>query len=114
MSFVTEKREALMLLEDIENGITRGADTGYRLDNSDPALVYFILTWLRHRYSNDPAMGPGVLGRIVAITAGHNSVTEKMNEGKVDPIVEWFEEAHEYKEFGAEAFIDLVIEKLES
>ncbi len=114
MAFVSEKREALMLLEDIENGITRGSDTGYRLDNCDPALVYFILTWLRHRYAKDPANGAGVLGRIVEITGGHNSVTANMNLGKKDPIVEWFEEAHDYTEFSSQAFIDLVVEKLES
>ena len=112
MAFSTEKREALTLLEDIENGTTHGMDTGYRLDNSDPALVYFILTWLRHRYATHPAAA-GVLGRIVEITNGNNSVTAKMNEGKQDSIVAWFEEEHEYKDFDGEAFIDLVIEKLE-
>ena len=113
MAFDIEKREALALLEDIENGITRGADTGYRLDNSDPALVYFILTWLRHHYPTHHPSASGVLGRIVQITNGHNSVTEKMSIGKKDPLVEWFEETHEYREFNSESFIDLVIEKLE-
>ena len=112
MAFKTEKREALTLLEDIETGTNHGADTGYRLDNSDPALVYFILTWLRQKYSKHPAAA-GVLGRIVEITNGNNSVTAKMAEGKKDAIVTWFEEEHEYKDFDAEAFIDLVVEKLE-
>lgn len=113
MSFQIEKREALTLLEDIENGTERGGDTAHRLEECDPALAYFMITWLRTKYGNDHPAALGVLGRIVEITKKNSAVTTRMNEGKSDPIVTWFEGEHSYKDFDAEAFIDLVIEKLE-
>jgi hypothetical protein len=33
--------------------------------------------------------------------------------GKDDPLVEWFEDAYGYRDFRAAEFIDLVVEKLE-
>ena len=47
------------------------------------------------------------------LTNGHNSIKAKMREGKSDVIVNWFEEEHTYRDFTAEQFIALVIEKLE-
>ena len=89
------------------------AASGNLIDDADPALVYLIFTWLRNRYGADHPAAEGVIGRLVALTSGYNSVKAKMREGKADSIVTWFEEEHSYREFTAEAFIALVIEKLE-
>jgi hypothetical protein len=113
MAFEREQREALYLLEGIENGTINTVNAASLVDEADPALVYFIFTWLRERYGADHPAAEGVIGRLVELTDGHGSVKAKMREGKADSIVEWFEEEHSYRDFSASAFIELVIEKLE-
>jgi hypothetical protein len=61
VAFESEKRQALHLLESIENGSTPMAGVAHNLEQADPALVFFILTWLRERYTGHPA-AEGVLG----------------------------------------------------
>lgn len=113
MAFAREQREALHLLEGIENGTLRAVAAGSLIDEADPALVYLIFTWLRNRYGGGHPAAEGVIGRLVELTSGASSVNAKMREGKTDPIVAWFEEEHSYREFGASDFIALVVEKLE-
>ncbi len=83
-----------------------------RIEEADPALVYFIFTWLRARYGRDHPAAEGVIGRLVELT-GHRAVKAQMSEGKQDSIVAWFEEEYSYRDFAAEAFIELIVEKLE-
>ncbi len=113
MAFAQEQREALHLLEGIENGTLRTAQAGGLIDDADPALVYLIITWLRNRYGGDHPAAEGVIGRLVELTRGTSSINAKMREGKADPIVVWFEEEYSYRDFGASEFIALVVEKLE-
>ncbi len=113
MAFEQEQRQALHLLQGIENGTLSATDTGLLVDDADPALVYLLLTWLRHRYSGDHPAAPAVIGRVVDLTSGYNSVKTKMREGKSDPIVSWFEDEHSYRDFTASEFVALVVEKLE-
>ncbi len=113
MAFEQEKREALYLLQGIENGTLRAAAAGSLIDDADPALVYFIFTWLRGHYGANHPAAEGVIGRLVELTSGYNTVKAKMREGKSDAIVAWFEDEHSYRDFTAEAFIALVVEKLE-
>jgi len=113
MAFEREQEEALNLLRDIESGKLRGSEAGYRLDDTDPALVYLLFTWLRHRYGRDHPAAAGVIGRLVEITNGRNSVKASMREGKADPIIAWFEEEYEYRSFSDREFIALIVEKLE-
>jgi len=54
-----------------------------------------------------------VLGRIVALCRASAKVTRMHKEGERDPIVSWFEETHEYRDFDRQEFIALVVEKLE-
>jgi hypothetical protein len=112
MSFAQEQREALHLLEGIENGTLSATQASHLIADADPALVYFIFTWLRSRYANHPA-AEGVIGRLVELTNNYSTVKAKMNEGKSDSIVTWFEDEYSYKNFTGPAFIELVIEKLE-
>jgi len=55
-----------------------------------------------------------VLGRLVELTSQHSAVKAKMREGQADSIVTWFEQEHSYRDFSDEAFVALVVEKLES
>jgi len=112
MAFEQEQRQALRLLQGIENGTLSASDAGLLIDDADPALVYFILTWLRQRYVGHPA-AEGVIGRIVELTSGYNSVKAKMREGKSDSLVAWFEGEYEYRDYSATDFIALIVEKLE-
>jgi len=113
MAFAQQQREALHLLQGIENGTLGTAETAHLIEQADPALVYFILTWLRSHYAGDHPAAEGVIGRLVELSSRHASVERKMREGKSDPVVAWFEEEHTYRELGAPNFIALVVEKLE-
>ncbi len=113
MAFEQERREALHLLRGVENGTLRAADAAHVIGESDPALVYLILTWIRSRYGGDHPAAEGVLGRLVELSTRHASVKAKMREGKADPIVAWFEDEYSYRDLQAEDFIALIVEKLE-
>ncbi|MCP4445127.1 MAG: hypothetical protein GY811_07260 [Myxococcales bacterium] len=113
MAFAQEQQEALYLLQGIENGTLTTSTAARRIEEADPALVYFIFTWLRARYGADHPAAEGVIGRLVELTGGYASVKAQMREGKADSIVAWFEEEYSYRDFGASAFIELIVEKLE-
>ena len=113
MAFAQEQQDALYLLQGIENGTLAPSTAARLVSEADPALVYFIFTWLRARYGGDHPAAEGVIGRLVELTNGYNSVKEQMREGKQDSIVDWFEDEYSYRDFTAPAFIELVIEKLE-
>ena len=112
MAFAQEQREALHLLQGIENGTLTASQASHIIDDADPALVYFIFTWLRARYEGHAA-SEGVIGRLVELTQGYSGVKKALAEGKEDSVVAWFEDEHSYREFNAEEFIEVVVEKLE-
>jgi hypothetical protein len=112
MALEQEQRAALRILEGIEEGTMSAADSFALVDEADPALVYLIFTWLRKRYA-DHENADAVIGRLLAISNRYTAVTKKMNEGKADPVVQWFEESYSYKELPKTEFIELIIEKLE-
>ena len=112
MALEQEQRAALRILEGIEEGTMSAADSFALVDEADPALVYLIFTWLRKRYA-DHTNADAVIGRLLAISNRYAAVTKKMNEGKADAVVQWFEESYSYKELPKTEFIELIIEKLE-
>jgi hypothetical protein len=113
MAFEHEQRDALQLLQGIENGTLRGSEAARQIEAADPALVYFVFTWLRSRYKADHAAAEGVLGRLVELTNLFPSIKAHMREGKADPVVTWFEEGHNYNSYTAAEFIATIVEKLE-
>ncbi len=112
MAFAQEQREALHLLQGIENGTLSTSQASHLVDEADPVLVYFIFTWLRKRYEGHPA-SEGVLGRLLELTQGHSNVKNAMSEGAEDSIVAWFEDEYSYRDLSAAEFIEIVVEKLE-
>lgn len=88
------------------------AQSADALDEADPALVYFIFTWIRRRYADHPN-ADAVVGRLLAVTERAPSLAAKLKEGHADPVVAWFEEEHAYRDFGAKDFIHVIVEKLE-
>ena len=112
MSYEHEQREARRILEGIENGSMTASESWTLIDQADPTLVYFIITWLRARYAHDPA-AEGVMGRIIAIIEAHPEVTRIMKTGGDDSLVEWFEDIYQYRDLSSDEFIQIVVEKLE-
>jgi len=114
MAYEQAQRAALRILEGIENGTATAAQSSTLIDDADPALVYLILTWIRTRYGASHAASEAVIGRLVELTERYPAVAKKMKEGQADALVEWFEDAYSYRELDAKAFIELVVDKLES
>ena len=113
MSFDYEKRCAARLLDALENGSLPVDQTVPLLTEADPALVYLIFTWLRTRYHPGHSASEGVLGRIVNVCTESAKVAQMARAGEKDPIVIWFEETHEFRDFDRNEFISMIVEKLE-
>lgn len=113
MSFEHEQREARRILEGIEYGSMKTSQVWSLVEKADPTLVYFIITWLRSRYAQDPA-AEGVLGRIVELTKAHPGLSRILKTGEKDSLVEWFEDTYQYRDLSSDEFIRIVVEKLES
>jgi hypothetical protein len=113
MEFEHEQREALRILHGIENGIPTTTEVALLLEQADAALVHLIFAWLRSHYHSAHPAADGVLGRLVEVSSASRTIKTKMREGKDDPIVEWFEDEHGYRDFGAVEFIALIVEKIE-
>jgi hypothetical protein len=88
------------------------AQSSALVEDADPALIYLIFTWIRRRYAED-TNADAVVGRLLAVLDMSPAVAVKMKEGQSDPVVQWFEEEHHYREFGNRDFVDLIVEKLE-
>lgn len=114
MEFEHEKRQARRILSGIEDGTLRTGEIRSLVDAADPALVYFIFTWIRSRYPAHHPAFDGVIGRVAELCNTYPSVARKIKEGESDSIVEWFEDAYAYRDFKATEFIALIVDKLES
>jgi len=113
MAFNMEKAAARRLLGALEDAKLGTSDTFRLVEKADPALVYFVFTWLRARYPSSHPASDAVLGRMGELCSRYPKAARMAQDGKEDPIVEWFEDAYNYRDFQAAEFIDLVVEKLE-
>lgn len=112
MEHAQAQRAAFRILESLENGTLSAADSAALVEDADPALAYLIVTWLRKRYADD-VNADAVLGRVLAISS-RPAVAKQLKEGQSDPVVEWFEDGYSYKALDSKAFIELIVDKLES
>jgi len=113
MPFENEKREARALLAAIEDFGSSPAQTFRLIEDADPTLVHFVFSWLRAHYPSSHPSSDGVLGRLGALCTEHPAAARKARKGAEDPLVSWFDGAHSYRALDADAFVDLVVEKLE-
>ncbi len=111
MSDEQARREARRIFDAVEEGKLSTSDALAVVEAADPALVYLTFTWLRKRYADHPN-SDSVIGRIVEIS-GRGSVPKIMKEGQADVVSRWFEETYNYKDLERDAFIELIVEKLE-
>ncbi len=100
------------MLDAIENASLSIADARDLYEEADPALVYLLVAWLRDRYRSHSA-AEGVLGRIVELLDRSPVTARLAREGESDAIARWFEETHEYRDFDRDAFVEIIVEKLE-
>jgi len=114
MAHAQAQRDALRILEGIENGTMTASQSADAIEGAEPAMVYLILTWIRSRYGAGHAASDAVLGRLAELTNKYPSIAAKMKEGKEDSIVEWFEDAYSYRELDGKAFVEIVVDKFES
>ncbi len=110
--FEQENRAALRILEGIEAGTMSTADSLQLVEDADPALVYLVFTWLRHRYGPGDPASDAVLGRLGDV-GKLGRVAAKMRAGQADPVVKWFEDEHSYRDLGSREFVALIVDKLE-
>lgn len=113
MAFQQEKQAAHRILSAIEDGNLKVSETFHLIEDADPTLVYFIFTWIRTWYPSSHPAADGVLGRMSELCAQHPKAARMAKEGGSDSLVTWFEDAHSYRDLRADAFIDLIVEKLE-
>ena len=113
MAFEHEKRQAMYMLQGIEEGSMSASASYGLLRDADPTLVYFMFTWLRAYYHAGHPASEGVMGRIVNICSDHPAILKQIKQGQADSLVAWFEDAYTYKEFQSRAFIEFIVKKLE-
>ncbi len=113
MAFDNEKCTARSLLGEIEDGTLDASDTYDILENEDPTLVYLVFRWIRANYPHSHPAADAVIGRLADLCSTFPAAAKKAAKGKNDPIVDWFEDAFEYRDYRANEFIDLIVEKLE-
>lgn len=113
MSFEHEQQQAMRLLQALEDGALPTDRARGLFESADPALVYFIFAWLRAWYPPSHSAAQGVLGRIVALCTASPQVARMAKKGEKDALVAWFEEAYDYRDLQRDAFIELIVEKLE-
>jgi len=109
---VEQVQAALRILSGIEDGTMSAADSQTLVEEADPALVYLLFTWLRKRYK-DHENSDAVIGRLVEVS-NRGSISKQMNEGKADPVSRWFEEGYSYKDYPAQEFVEMIVDKLET
>jgi hypothetical protein len=113
MAFNMEKTAARRLLGALEDGTLGVVDTFLLVEEADPVLIYFVFAWLRAWYPSSHQASDGVLGRMGELCSRYPKAARMAQNGKGDPLVEWFEDAYGYRDLRAAEFIDLVVEKLE-
>lgn len=113
MAFEHEKHKAQNILSGIEDGRLSAYDTFRLIEDADPALIHFIFSWLRAWYPPSHPAAEVVLTRLGELVTQYPRAAKIAKEGQDDMIVEWFEDAYNYRDYRAAEFIDMVVEKLE-
>ena len=116
MDAQTHKREALRLLDGLENGTLSAADAFAASQSTDPVLSYVVISFLRACYpASDPA-ATSVLDRVVQLTSTYPAFVRQCKKGQDDSVSHWLEEEHPYTNYrgrGAD-LIAIVSDKLDS
>ena len=97
MDIADEERLALRLLDAIESGVGFDpADAAIDGEDIDPVFVYVLVTFLRRNYPATNPAARGVLERVTGMLGKSRSLAARYDEGKRDPISQWFDKEHDY------------------
>ena len=109
-------RDALWVLDGIENGTVEARESFSKIEELDPVLVYFVFRYLREKYGSGNPAGEGVMKRVLEITENHPNLVSKSREGEKDPIREWFDDTYTVREYfqQPDELIAMIVEKIES
>jgi hypothetical protein len=108
--------DAEYLLSGIENGTLNHEKAAQTAESMDPALLYFVIRYLREKYPPSEPTSQGVTERLLQLTSTHPSVVKRMKEGEKDSMVEWFNDSYSIRSFlkDHEEYLKLIVDKLES
>jgi hypothetical protein len=109
------KRDALRLLDGLENGGLSTADAVALAEDLDPVLTYVIVSFLRAVYPAGNPAATAVLKRVIDLIASP-AIVRAHEQGRNDPVAQWFESEYSYRDYrdrGPE-LVDLVADKLDS
>lgn len=108
-------RDALWVLDGIENGTVAARESFTTMEGLDPVLIYFIFRFLREKYQTTNPSAAGVIKRMLDLTETHSKLVKASQEGEKDPIREWFDETYSIRDYfpNPEELIDMLVEKIE-
>lgn len=109
-----QKREVIRFIEAIEDGTLNTADAYEIIREFEPILSYFLLKYLREKHPvTDRDSGAG--SRLLSLVSTYSDMQAILKRPPNDPMVEWFEDTHSYREFfkDKQAYVDVLIDKLE-
>lgn len=101
------------MLQGIELGTMTPEQSNELMSAADPTLVHLIFKWIAKHYHRDHEMSFEVRGRLKDLQNSYRALTRYAKGGEADPVVDWFEGTHKYRDLSAEEFIDIIVDKLE-
>ena len=115
MNSLSDKSQALRFLNGLEAGTLSSSDAYNIVKDKDPVLVYFLLRYLKDKYSASQPEAPAIMARVLELTSTYDDIKKMLRTGEKDAMREWFDDSHSIREFNrnAEGFVDLIIDKLE-
>ena len=102
-------------LKGIEDGSLHLSDAFHQASQLDAALVFLMTRYLREKYKANDPVSTRVLARLVELSSMYPVFIKQCKIGEKDVIVEWFIDSYKFSDFfkNPEAFIQLIVEKLE-
>lgn len=105
------KKNVDRFMDIIEGGVIPLEDALPVAEKLDPLLLYFVLRYLKETYGRD-SQGPNA--RLLQFLSAYPTIARHAVKPKNEPMVEWFDDSHSMRSFrNRDAFVDLIIDKLE-
>lgn len=118
MDINSQIREGVRFIIGIEDGNLPVADCYMICENLDPVLVSLMVHYIRHKCSRPSvrdSSGGGGLSRLLELSSTYPDLVNEIREGEKDSLFQWFEDGYQYQDYfhEPEAFVELIVEKLE-
>ena len=115
MNSLSDKSQSIRFLSGLESGTLSSSDAYNIVKDKDPVLVYFLLRYLKDKYSASQPEAAAVHGRLLELTTTYDDIKKMLRAGEQDAMREWFDDSYSVREYqrDPEAYVDLIIDKLE-